>query len=259
MSKPVVVVTGAAKGLGLAVAKILLDKFRANVVALCRTRTAELMALSCGALLVIECEVVDEAAFANAISIAESTFGQIDGLILNAATIDPFTRIDNPDIPLESWKRNFDVNFFSLVTALKAALPALRKSKLGGKVVFVSSGAAVKGTPAWGPYSASKAAMNSLCRTLAEEEPEIVSVAVRPGMVDTNMQSRLRDEGGAHMTERSHAVFVQAHVEGKLLKPEDPGHVLAALSINAPKSLSGEFVSWNSEECKDFWNSSLRL
>ena len=88
--------------------------------------------------------------------------------------------------------------------ALKVALPALRESELGGKVVFVSSGAAIKGTPGWAPYNASKAAMNSLCRrvicsyefnymptvftrTLAEEEPDIVSVAIRPGMVDTEV------------------------------------------------------------------------
>jgi hypothetical protein len=57
--------------------------------------------------------------------------------------------------------------------------------------------------------------------------------------------------GAAHMTESVHASFVQARAEGKLLEPEDPGHVLAALSIRAPKSLSGQFVTWNLE-CKDF-------
>jgi NAD(P)-dependent dehydrogenase (short-subunit alcohol dehydrogenase family) len=110
------------------------------------------------------CLSVDETALTGAISLAEKTYGHIDGLILNAGTLDPLGRIGNPDVLLESWRTHFDVNFFSLVTALKAALPALRKSKLGGRIVFVSSGAAVQGTVGWGPYSASKAAMNSLCR-----------------------------------------------------------------------------------------------
>lgn len=57
-----------------------------------------------------------------------------------------------------------DVNFFSLITLIKASLPALRKSEHGGRIVMISSGAAVKGTPGWAPYNASKAAMNSLCR-----------------------------------------------------------------------------------------------
>ena len=106
----------------------------------------------------------DETAVTKAITLVATTYGHIDGLILNAGTLDPLGRIGNLDIPLSSWKTHFNVNFFSLVTALKAALPALRKSELGGRIVFVSSGAAVGGSTGWGPYNASKAAMNSLCR-----------------------------------------------------------------------------------------------
>lgn len=73
-------------------------------------------------------------------------------------------KIASSDISLDDWKTHFDINFFSLITALKATLPALRKSELGGRVVFVSSGAAVGNTAGWGPYNTSKAALNSLCR-----------------------------------------------------------------------------------------------
>lgn len=90
-------------------------------------------------------------------------YGGIDGLILNAGTFEPLCRIAD-DRPLDDWKKHFDINFFALVTALKAGLPYLRRSTNGGRVVFVSSGAAVKGMVGWAPYSASKAAMNSLCR-----------------------------------------------------------------------------------------------
>lgn len=94
-----------------------------------------------------------------------------------------------------------------MFATLQAALPSLRKSERGGRVVFVSSGSAVGATPAWAAYngwsftvtwrllsviklispSASKAALNSLCRTFAQEEPDIVSVALRPGKVDTEV------------------------------------------------------------------------
>ena len=119
-------------------------------------------------------------------------------------------------------------------------------------MVFVSSGAAVKGLPAWGPYNAGKAAMNSLCRTLAEEEPDIIPVAVRPGMVDTAMQAMLRGQGGTVMPEEQRQMFLQAHAEGKLVKPEDAGHVIAALALHATKELSGQFVNWDSEECSPY-------
>ena len=146
----------------------------------------------------------DEKALSDAIHEGASHYQRIDGLILNAGTLDPCCRIGD-NTPLDAWKNHFDVNFFSLVAACKAALPSLRKSAHGGKIVFVSSGAAVKGLAGWGPYNASKAAMNSLCRyvvfhllvfflyrhltlrTLAQEEPDVTSVAVRPGMVDTNV------------------------------------------------------------------------
>ncbi len=96
-----------------------------------------------------------------AIGLANKNFGHIDGLVLNAGVLDPMGKIASPDVSLDGWKAHFDVNFFSLVTALKASIPSLRKSELGGRVVFVSSGAAVGNTAGWGPYTASKAALNS--------------------------------------------------------------------------------------------------
>jgi NAD(P)-dependent dehydrogenase (short-subunit alcohol dehydrogenase family) len=136
-------------------------------------------------------------------------YGRLDALILNAATLDPITRVTSAETPLDAWRTHFEVNVFSLVTALKAATPSLRESPIGGKVIFVSSGAAVKGNAGWGPYNASKAAMNSLnrydyagkliwafrsyscsvIRTFAiEEQGKIVSIAVRPGKVDTDVR-----------------------------------------------------------------------
>lgn len=54
------------------------------------------------------------------------------------------------------------------------------------------------------------------------------------------------------MTEADNNKFLKAHADGKLVKPEDAGHVIAALVVRAPKKLSGQFVSWDSAECGDF-------
>ncbi|KAF6762294.1 short-chain dehydrogenase [Ephemerocybe angulata] len=238
MTKPVVVVTGASRGIGLAVTRFLLSsEFNAVVVAISRSCSPELFELG------LSHKDLD-------ISLLRCHHS-IDALILNAGVLEPVGKIAS-GIPLASWKSHFDVNFFSLVTALQASLPALRKSSFGGRVVFISSGAAVKGTAAWGPYNASKAAMNSLCRTVAEEEPDVISVALRPGMVDTNMQADIRAIGGNLLNPSDYAKFVQAHADNKLVKPEDCGHVIAALALQAPKSLSGQFVSWDGEECKPY-------
>ena len=66
------------------------------------------------------------------------------------------------------------------------------------------------------------------------------------------MQATLREIGPKHMGEEIMKKFVQAYNEGKLVKPEDAGHVAAALSLSAPKSLSGKFISWDSDECREF-------
>jgi NAD(P)-dependent dehydrogenase (short-subunit alcohol dehydrogenase family) len=119
----------------------------------------------------------DEQAFDLAVSTAVNTYGGVDGLVLNAGTLDPLCRIGD-DTPLSAWKKHFDVNFFSLVTAMKVTLPHLRKSPGRGKIIFVSSGAAVGNTVGWGPYNAGKAAMNSLCRCIPSFSS--VHVLLRP-------------------------------------------------------------------------------
>jgi len=140
--------------------------------------------------------------------------------------------------------------FFSLLHTLRAAIPALRESR--GRILMVSSGASIAGIPGWGAYSASKAALNSLARTLAKEEPDITSIAIRPGVVDTEMVATIRNEGSASMDQKDHNHFVHLHARGGLLTAEQPGHVIAALSLNGPEDLSGKFVSWDDDELKAF-------
>jgi len=105
---------------------------------------------------------VNEAALTDVISTFIETHNRLDGLVLNAGVLEPLGPIADDDVPLTTWKYHFDVNFFSLIPALRASLSALRSTQ--GRVVFVSSGAAVGGLAGWGPYNASKAALNSLCR-----------------------------------------------------------------------------------------------
>ena len=66
------------------------------------------------------------------------------------------------------------------------------------------------------------------------------------------MQIEIRDVGGVHMAPDVHENFIREKEQGSLLKPEDPGHVIAALAINGPQSLSGEFISWDDERCREF-------
>ena len=66
------------------------------------------------------------------------------------------------------------------------------------------------------------------------------------------MQELLRTAGGAHMKSEDHQKFVMEHKNAKLVKPEDPGYVIAALALRASPSLTGQFVTWNGDECKEY-------
>lgn len=107
---------------------------------------------------------------------------------------------------------------------------------------MTSSGAAVTGYTGWGAYGASKAALNHLTKTPQAEEPDVITIAIRPGAVDTEMQRELREVHHPGMQEKDSAKFIALHTNGYLLRPELPGHVMAGLVVDGPKDLSGEFV-----------------
>lgn len=123
---------------------------------------------------------------------------------------------------------------------MKAALPALRKAK--GRILFTSSGASISGYHGWGAYGASKAALNHLALTLSVEEPDVTSISVRPGVVDTEMQRDVREKHFETMQETDVAKFHTLHKDGKLLRPDQPGNVMAKLVLNGSNALSGKFL-----------------
>ena len=122
------------------------------------------------------------------------------------------------------------------------ALPALRKTN--GRVIFTSSGAAINAYTGWGAYGATKAALNHLALTLGAEEPDVTTISIRPGVVDTEMQRDIREVHSLSMQEKDVARFHQLHRDGSLLRPEQPGHVIAKLALDGPKELSGKFLRY---------------
>lgn len=87
--------------------------------------------------------------------------------------------------------------------------------------------------------------LNHLALTLAVEEPDVTTVSIRPGVVDTEMQREIRELHNKTMSEKDAAKFAGLKTDGGLLKPEQPGHVIAKLVVGAGKELSGKFLSWD--------------
>lgn len=245
MSK-VVLVTGASRGIGSAIVKQLLSQSD-NVVVYGVARNGEALQqlkervgdrfhYSVGDVssksdmkLVIEKVVREE--------------GKIDSIIANAGILDPVGKVG--DTGLDSWRKLFEINFFSVVNLVTLALPHLEKTN--GSAIFVSSGASTKPYYGWGAYGSSKAAINHLAMTLASENDKIKTIAVAPGVVDTQMQDDIRDKfGPSGMTPEALKRFTDLKEKGELLDPSVPGQVYAKLAIEGiPSDLNGEYVRYN--------------
>ncbi|KAL8990788.1 MAG: hypothetical protein Q9177_000640 [Variospora cf. flavescens] len=239
MDTKTIIVTGASRGIGYAIAEYLIRNSH-NVVLLARSTgpLEDLKKRSPDRVSICVGDLADFSFAERSVEMAVKDFGKLDGLILNHGVLEPASRIVDSDP--KAWRACFDVNFFSLVAFIKAAVPLLRSS--GGRVIFTSSGAATKAYSTWGAYGASKAAMNHLNLTLAAEEPSVICISIKPGVVDTQMQQEIRDIHSKSMDDKDNAKFRTLHEKGNLVRPEQPGQVIGKLAVNAPKDLSGKFL-----------------
>ena len=86
--------------------------------------------------------------------------------------------------------------------------------------------------------------MNHLALSLSVEEPDVTSLSIRPGVVDTAMQSDVREVHAAFMREQDAARFVKLYKEGGLLRPDQPGNVMARAVLDPPADLSGQYLEY---------------
>jgi NAD(P)-dependent dehydrogenase (short-subunit alcohol dehydrogenase family) len=197
----VAVVTGAGRGIGLAVVRALAAE-DVRVAAGSRTITPELSALAEGGdVLPVQLDMTDPDAPGRLVDAATGAFGGLDVLVNNVGGVrtrfDGFLAIDD-----DEWSWTLDVNFLAAVRTTRAALPHLLE-RAPATIVTVSSVNAFLADPAVVDYCAAKAALSTFCRALAREfGPRGVRVnTVSPGPVGTDLW--LGDHGVAAAAARA--------------------------------------------------------
>jgi len=172
----VVIVTGASRGLGAAVARWL-AKAQAALTLISRSENklkdvAEEVRSLGGKSLVFTADISNQDACRSAVELTLDRFGRIDALVNNAGIIRPISSIarSEPD----SWRYNIEVNLMGPFYMIQAAISSLRSQN--GRIVNVSSGAANRVLENASAYCAAKAALNHFTRVLAAEEPELTAV-----------------------------------------------------------------------------------
>ena len=174
-------VTGAGRGLGLALARALLADGWSVVT---DARRASHLAASLPGAVVVPGDVTDPA-HRDALALAVARLGRLDLLVNNASDLGPSPLPRLADVPLAAARRVLETNVLAPLALTQTFLPLLRASH--GTVLNISSDAAVEAYHGWGAYGSSKAALDQLTAVLAAEEPDLAVYAADPGDMRTEM------------------------------------------------------------------------
>jgi NAD(P)-dependent dehydrogenase (short-subunit alcohol dehydrogenase family) len=239
------IITGASQGLGAAVA-CWLAKDSAAVVLVARSRdgldqVAHHVEQLGGSAMVIPADVADPSACEHVVESTLKRFKKIHALINNAGVFSPLAPIEHVDI--HQWRYAIEVNLMGPFYLSKYALPPLMNTN--GRIVNISSGASRTPIPSASAYCASKAGLTHFNRVLAEEAPGITAIAVRPGVVDTPMQTQIRNEGSGVMSPTQYTYYKDLKAKGQLEPPEIPARSVAWLAFHAPHDMSGDFRNYD--------------
>jgi 3-oxoacyl-[acyl-carrier protein] reductase len=237
LSGKVAVVTGASKGIGAEIAKQLAAAGAAVVVNYSSSKegadrvVAEIASRE-GKAVAVQANVAKQADVQRLFAEAKKAFGRVDILINNAGVYE-FAPLEA--VTAEHFHRQFDVNVLGLLWTTQEA--AKQFGPEGGSVVNISSVAATTAPPNASVYSATKAAVNAVTRSLAQElaARKIRVNSINPGMVETE---------GVHAAGISESDFrktVEAQTPlGRIGQPRDIAPLAAFLASSDSSWITGE-------------------
>jgi NAD(P)-dependent dehydrogenase (short-subunit alcohol dehydrogenase family) len=217
------IVTGAAQGIGLAIAKRLLES-RASITLW--DRDGDLLSdvkgqLGAGGSVSSEIvDVSDETSVARATDSTVATFGKIDILVANAGIAGPNHK--TWEYPIHAWKQVVDINLIGVFLSCHAVLPHMLAGGYG-RIVNVASIAGKEGNPNASAYSASKAGVIALTKSLGKEtaDKNIAVNCITPAAARTRIFEQMT---------QAHIDFMLSRIpRGRFLEVDEVGAMVAWL------------------------------
>jgi len=247
LSGHVAIVTGGGRGLGRAVAERLASLGAAVVIASRNAPELDEVAKGIkrtgGRALAQTADVADERQVQELVLATERWVGPATILVNNAGTVDPLTPLARSDATL--WLKSLAINIGGTYLATRAVLPGMLDRGYG-RIVMITSGAAIRPSAGWTAYAAGKAAVLHMTRSLALEleATGVTACAFNPGHMDTETQEQIRRASTADFPRSDE--FRAAHRERKLSDPRVPARAVAYLALPSTER-NGEALEWSDE------------
>jgi NAD(P)-dependent dehydrogenase (short-subunit alcohol dehydrogenase family) len=234
-----VLVTGATRGIGLAIAQALASRGASVVIT---GRKSETLAPAIEQLRKIRqdasgivCHQGDAAAIDGLFAQLDASGPQLDGVIVNAATnpvMGPLAQVNR-----DAWNKIIEVNLTGALLTAQAAVKRMQPRKRGS-IVFMASVAGLEPMPGLGAYSVSKSGVLGLMRALARElGPDGIRVnAIAPGLIETRFAAALFQDQSAYTQ------IISKVPLGRHGQPEDIAGAAVFLVSDAASYVTGQVL-----------------